>query len=108
MIGYIAAYAGGIATGVLLLWLNRRSVNAALAKEQKRHGAELERRNREIEKLKTDYSNLERCFDARDIRAKGRQEGIEQGKRMNAAEQFATAWEGTRQNVKMGKKTDAA
>lgn len=121
MLEYIAAYIGGIATGLVLIGINRHSVNAALKKQKTqydaelrsqkeqlsaelegqrtRHDAELRNKNREISRLRGDYSDLERSFEARDISRKARAEGIEQGKRMGGAERFASGFETSRQTV---------
>ena len=95
MLGYIAAYVGGIATGAMLIYINKRSVNAALNAQKKRFDAEIKRRDSEIDRLKGDYSDLERSFEARDARAKG----VEQGRRMGGAERFASGFEASRQTV---------
>lgn len=95
MLGYIAAYVGGIATGAMLIYINKRSVNAALNAQKKRFDAEIKRRDSEIDRLKGDYNDLERSFEARDARAKG----VEQGRRMGGAERFASGFEASRQTV---------
>lgn len=95
MLGYIAAYVGGIVTGGLLLYINKCSVEAALDAQKKRYDAEMKRKDGEINRLKGDYSDLEKSFEARDARMKG----IEQGKRMGGAERFASGFENTRQTV---------
>lgn len=95
MLGYIAAYVGGIATGAMLIYINKRSVNAALNAQKKRFDVEIKRRDSEIDRLKGDYSDLERSFEARDARAKG----VEQGRRMGGAERFASGFEASRQTV---------
>lgn len=99
MLGYIAAYVGGIATGAMLIYINKRSVNAALNAQKKRFDAEIKRRYSEIDRLKGDYSDLERSFEARDISRKARAEGVEQGRRMGGAERFASGFEASRQTV---------
>lgn len=106
MFGYIAAYVGGIATGIFLIWMNRRSVETALAKQQKRYDAQIARKDSEISRLKEDYSAVERSLEARDIRAKGRAEGIDQGKRMSAVEQFSHTLD--RHNVQFRETTKTA
>lgn len=88
MFGYIAAYVGGIVTGVALIYINKRCIDKALAKQQKRYDAQIARKDNEISRLKDDYNAIERSLEARDYRAKGRAEGIDQGKRMSAVEQF--------------------
>lgn len=95
MLSYIATYVGGIVTGGLLIYVNKRCVNAALNAQRKRFEAEMKRMNSEIDRLKGDYSDLEKCFEARDARMKG----IEQGKRMSSAERFASGFENSRQSI---------
>lgn len=101
----VAAYVCGIATGCGLIWANRKCVEQALAKQQKRYDAQISRKDNEIKQLREDYSAMERSLDARDSRARGRAEGIEQGKRMNSAERFASSYEGTRQQIEFKGKT---
>lgn len=95
MLGYIAAYVGGIVTGGLLIYINKCSVEAALDAQKKRYDAEMKRKDCEINRLKGDYSDLEKSFEARDARMKG----IEQGKRMGGAERFASGFENSRQSI---------
>lgn len=101
MFGYIAAYVGGIATGVVLIYINKRCIDKALTKQQKRYDAQIARKDNEISRLKDDYNAIERSLEARDYRAKGRAEGIDQGKRMSDAERFAANFDGHR--VQLGR-----
>lgn len=102
MLGYIAAYVGGIVTGGLLIYINKCSVEAALDAQKKRYDAEMKRKDCEINRLKGDYSDLEKCFEARDARMKG----IEQGKRMGGAERFASGFENSRQSITFKEKKE--
>ena len=106
MFGYIAAYVGGIATGVALIYINKRCIDKALTKQQKRYDAQIARKDNEISRLKDDYNAIERSLEARDYRAKGRAEGIDQGKRMSAVEQFSHTLD--RRNVQFRETTKTA
>ena len=106
MFGYIAAYVGGIATGVALIYINKRCIDKALMKQQKHYDAQIARKDNEISRLKDDYNAIERSLEARDYRAKGRAEGIDQGKRMSAVEQFSNTLD--RRNVQFRGTTKTA
>lgn len=52
MFGHIVTYVGGIATGIALLAINRRSVEAAVAQNRNRSDAEIRRLREENNQLR--------------------------------------------------------
>lgn len=87
MFGYIVTYLGGIITGVTILYANRRSIDAALAKQEKTYCAEIDRLNRENAKLRCDLDAFVRNRDCSDAYRRGRQEG--RNDPVTEAERFA-------------------
>lgn len=94
MFGYIVTYLGGIITGVTLLCANRRSVDAALAKQDKRYRAEVERLNRENAKLRSDIDAFVRNRDCSDAYHRGKRDG--RNDPVTDAERFAQNFEARR------------
>ncbi len=95
MLGYILTYAGGIVTGLALVWLNKKSVEKAVDRYKKNY-------EKERQKL------LDENVHVRDqlIRMTGNdayRQGYEQGRLdpYDEAERFARAMSG-KQNVKFG------
>lgn len=87
MFGYIVTYLGGIITGVTLLFANRRSIDAALAKQEKAYGVEIDRLNRENAGLRRDLDAFVRNRDCSDAYRRGKQDG--RNDPVTEAERFA-------------------
>lgn len=97
MFGYIVTYLGGIITGVTLLYANRRSIDAALVKQEKMYGAEIDRLNWENAKLRTDLDAFVRNRDCSDAYHRGKRDG--RNDPVTDAERFAQNFEGHRGTV---------
>jgi len=92
MFGHIVTYIGGIATGIALLAINRRSVEAAVAQHRNRSDAEIRRLREENTQLRgeRDYYVQEK------VRETSYRDGFNYGRQnpMSEAEQFAQQFAG--------------
>ena len=93
MFGYIMAYLGGIATGVTLIWMNRRSVQMAVDECKKNYDKE---RQRLVEDNKRVHERLYKQSHDEAFR-----QGYEQGRLdpYDEAERFARTITGGTQNL---------
>lgn len=92
MFGYIMAYVGGVATGVTLIYLNRKSVEKAVSECKKNF--EKERQKLLDENKRTNEMLFRQCND------EAFRQGFEQGRLdpYDEAERFARAISG-KQNI---------
>lgn len=104
MIAVIAAYLGGIATGVTLLLLHQRSVRRAVQFEQARSKREADKLRGHIDRLQEDCRALELSAETARARAAGKVVGIQEGRNMSQAEKLMRELEGEegRRRVQMG------
>lgn len=104
MIATIAAYLGGIVTGVALLLLHQRSVRRAVQLEQARSKREADKLRGHIDRLQEDCRALELSAETARARAAGKIVGIQEGRNMSQAEILVRELEGKdgQHTVKVG------
>lgn len=104
MIGYLAAYAGGIVTGVGLLLAHQYSVKRAVQIEQAKAKREGDKYRAQIDRLKEDCQAWALTAETQRAKAEGKIIGIQKGRNMTEAENLVRKLEGEdgKRTVKIG------
>lgn len=99
MIWEAVTFALGIGTGVGVMVWHTRAVEAAVARAQSANSKEIKSLRETNQKMRDDLSQFQRNSDCADAYRRGREVGKHSP--ATAAERFAKAWDGKRQNVTM-------
>lgn len=103
MFGYLAAYAGGIVTGVGLLLAHQYSVKRAVKIEQVRAKREADKLRSENVRLREDCQAYELSAETARARAAGKVIGIKEGRNMSQAETLVRELDGNgKRSVQIG------